>query len=209
VTANILSAARLPATLFKFLRNSKAQPALSFAPQPCDWFAFSRMMTLQALCTRTDGSPNVGRAFAPDGKTSVVRPESPTYETVTSKFTRLASLRTVAKGPAFITPCLSTANLCQLCLKSNAELESKRKYSAHAANSMAWPKLPLRSAVQSPKPVRPEGANYSSAEIKSKVAANSKPSGASKSSSTLAKRSADGVDLPPGKLSSMCWGPEL
>ena len=24
-------------------------PALSFAPQPCDWFAFSRMMTLQAL----------------------------------------------------------------------------------------------------------------------------------------------------------------
>ena len=46
-TANILSATRLP---FAITELSLGEPhsALGFASQPYDWFAFSRMMTLQA-----------------------------------------------------------------------------------------------------------------------------------------------------------------
>jgi hypothetical protein len=35
--------------------------ALGFASQPCDWFAFSRMMTLQARLTRNYASAHVGQ----------------------------------------------------------------------------------------------------------------------------------------------------
>ena len=46
-------------------------PALGFAPQPYDWFAFSRMMTLQALITRRSKSPCVGQASSlTEGKSS-------------------------------------------------------------------------------------------------------------------------------------------
>ena len=40
--------------------------ALGFASQPYDWFAFSRMMTLQARLTRNYASPHVGQTFKPD-----------------------------------------------------------------------------------------------------------------------------------------------
>ena len=50
-TANILSATRLPMIIHRTrgLAENASHPALGFASQPCDWFAFSRMMTLQAL----------------------------------------------------------------------------------------------------------------------------------------------------------------
>jgi hypothetical protein len=35
-----------------FHARHEVRPALGFAPQPCDWFAFSRMMTPQALVLR-------------------------------------------------------------------------------------------------------------------------------------------------------------
>jgi len=38
--------------------------ALGFASQPYDWFAFSRMMTLQALVRKTKFRPNVGQALS-------------------------------------------------------------------------------------------------------------------------------------------------
>ncbi len=59
---------------------SQLRLALGFAPQPCDWFAFSRMKTLQALFDAKYKSPSVGRAFVPGFETSVVRHQSPTYE---------------------------------------------------------------------------------------------------------------------------------
>ena len=37
--------------------------ALGFASQPFDWFAFSRMMTLQARLTRNYASAHVGQAL--------------------------------------------------------------------------------------------------------------------------------------------------
>ena len=57
-STNILSATRLPHSitesrlrfgLVSFSRNCALNVALGFASQPYDWFAFSRMMTLQAL----------------------------------------------------------------------------------------------------------------------------------------------------------------
>src|SRR4029078_9914806 len=54
-TANIPSATRLPRLV--------TVEALGFASQPFDWFAFSRMMTLQARLTRNTLRIGAGRAF--------------------------------------------------------------------------------------------------------------------------------------------------
>jgi hypothetical protein len=45
--------------------------ALGFASQPYDWFAFSRMMTMQARFTRNYASAHVGQAVSPTMMRSV------------------------------------------------------------------------------------------------------------------------------------------
>jgi hypothetical protein len=50
------------ATDCEFQRNRRIRAALGFASQPCDWFAFSRMMTLAGPLTRNFASAHVGQA---------------------------------------------------------------------------------------------------------------------------------------------------
>ena len=71
--------------------------ALGFAPQPCDWFAFSRMMTLQAL-EHEPPSPDVGQAL-PDERQVLSGKAQPTAQR--RGIVRLTLLRAFRQGPTF------------------------------------------------------------------------------------------------------------
>jgi hypothetical protein len=56
------------ATDHKYHAKHGRERPFGFASQPYGWFAFSRMMTLQALMSRNYASPYVGQAFKPDDR---------------------------------------------------------------------------------------------------------------------------------------------
>jgi hypothetical protein len=103
--------------------------ALGFASQPFDWFAFSRMMTLQARLTRNYASAHVGQALHLTID-ECCQAKSLTYGSE-DEFRAARDLAITCPGPTSVRHA-STTNLCQLASKSNEGLETKRKYSARA-----------------------------------------------------------------------------